>query len=471
MLPLMGAILIPLSLAFWSKPERLLKLVIIAGIFPAAAVLQLGGFCLQPTLAPGLTFISYIVLQKLLGVRYPGEASVRTLSMGMLFNLIWAVLGSQIMPRLFRNEVLVWPQKQDAAGTLSLLAPNFGNITQDAYLIINVVLMVLTAQYLTRRNLDIAEFYKTYVFTGWLLVGICVWQFAARTVHVPFPRSFFYSNTGWSVLDAQTAGPVPRINASFTEPAACASYLAGVVFSTIWLTLKGYRVRGMRALIWASSIALCLTTSTTGFGAIAVGLILLPVLVVLTGHSRLLGRIGQLAMIGALILGVAGATVATFSPKVITAAQSVASGTAEKKQSASYQERSQVDLDSMAAFRNTYGLGTGWGSNRSSSLIPGLLATIGIIGVICLLVFDWQLAKAAGWAIRVAPLSMEGMAIEGFLAAIVGRLIAAILSSPTIGMPDFYVMLGIVIAAISRIKLEAWSRGTVTRSHALERHE
>jgi hypothetical protein len=467
----MGAILIPLSLVFWSRPERLLKLVLIAGIFPAAAVLQLGGFCLQPTLAPGLAFISYVVLQKLLGVRYPGEGNVRTLSMGMLFNLVWAVLGSQIMPRLFRNEVLVWPQKQDAAGTLSLLAPNFGNVTQDAYLIINVVLMVLTAQYLTRKHIEIAEFYKTFVFTGWLLVGICVWQFAARTVHVPFPRSFFYSNTGWSVLDGQTAGPVPRINASFSEPAACASYLAGIVFSTLWLTLKGYRVRGMRPLIWASSVALCLTTSTTGFGTVAIGLMLLPVLVVVTGHSRLLGRIGQLGMIGALILGVAGATVATFSPKVITAAQSVASGTAEKKQSSSYQERSQVDLDAMAAFRATYGLGTGWGSNRSSSLIPGLLATIGIVGVISLLVFDWQLAKAAGSALRSAPLSGEGMAIEGFLAAIAGRLIAAILSSPTIGLPDFYVMLGIVIAAISRIRLGTATRETFFRSHSAECHE
>lgn len=36
MLPLMGASLIPLGLAFWSKPEHLLQLVPVAGFFSAA---------------------------------------------------------------------------------------------------------------------------------------------------------------------------------------------------------------------------------------------------------------------------------------------------------------------------------------------------------------------------------------------------------------------------------------------------
>ncbi|GBR08182.1 hypothetical protein [Acetobacter oeni] len=454
-LPLMGIILFPLCLIFWMKPARLLEILLIAGIFPAASALTLGGLAVQPSLVPGLAFLSYFFLQKLLGAKYPGETDVMRLCMPMIFATAWALFGSIAMPRLFHNQVLVWPQKQDAVGAQTLLAPSFGNITQDIYLFLNVLLMVCAAQYLTRYQVRLSRLYYAYLIAGWMVVFLCVWQFASRTAGVPFPKTFLYSNTGWAVLDSQVAGPVPRINASFSEPAACATYLVGVLFSTVWVTLKGYRVPRMKPLIAASALSICLTTSTTGFATVAAGALLLPIMVIVTGASRLLGRLGQLGMIAAVLLGIGGLVVATFVPKVVTAAQNVAAGTAEKKDSASYKERSQADADSLTEFFQTYGLGVGWGSNRSSSLIPGLLATVGIIGVAGLMMFDWRVVRAAGQAMQMAPGSADCLVIEGMLAAVLGRLIAAIMSAPTIGMPDFYVMIGTVIAAITRIRLAA----------------
>ncbi|MFT8806537.1 MAG: hypothetical protein ABF876_15920 [Acetobacter aceti] len=41
------------------------------------------------------------------------------------------------------------------------------------------------------------------------------------------------------------------------------------MLSTLWLTLKDYRV--WRVLIWVSNIVLRRTTSTTDFGAMAIG--------------------------------------------------------------------------------------------------------------------------------------------------------------------------------------------------------
>ncbi|NHO30963.1 hypothetical protein [Acetobacter fallax] len=458
-LPLMGAILFPLCLIFWTKPSRLLEFLLIAGIFPAASALTLGGLAVQPSLVPGLAFLSYIVLQKMLGVRYPGQTDVMRLCAPMIFSTAWAIFGSLAMPRLFHNQVLVWPQKLDAFGARTLLAPSFGNVTQDIYLLLNVALMVYAAQYLTRYQVSIARMYYAFLVAGWMVVVLCVWQFAARTAGVPFPKTFLYSNTGWSVLDSQVAGPVPRINASFSEPAACATYLAGVLFSTVWVTLKGYRVRGVKPLIAASGLCLCLTTSTTGFATVAIGALLLPVMVVATGAARLLGRVGQLAMIAAVLLGVSGLVVATFIPKAVTGAQSVVSGTAEKKDSASYKERSQADADAVSEFVETYGLGVGWGSNRSSSLVPGLLATVGAIGVIGLMMFDWRVIRAAGWALKTMPGCTECLVIEGMLAAVLGRLIAAIVSAPTIGMPDFYVMIAVAIAAVTRIRMAVRTTG------------
>ncbi|MFT8718009.1 hypothetical protein [Acetobacter sp.] len=454
-LPIMGMILFPLCLLFWMNPERQIQLVLIGGIFPAAAALILGGICVQPSLVPGLAFLSYVALQKILGARYPGQKEVMYLSGPMIFNGVWAVFGSLVMPRLFHNQVLVWPQKADAAGTQVLLAPSFGNISQDGYLVINIILMVLAAQYLTRNQIDMKKFYGAFVVAGWMVVFICFWQFAARTAHLPFPKEFFYSNTGWAVLDGQMAGPVPRINGSFTEPAACATYLTGVIFSSVWLTLKGYKFRTIKPLIIAATLSLCITTSTTGFAALAIGMILLPFMVVATGAARLLGRLGQFAMIGAVVLGMSTLIVVTFAPQVVAGVQKVSADTASKKDTASYKERTQADTDAITACMETYGLGTGWGSNRSSSLVPGLLASVGIIGCIALLIFDVRLMLTAKTALTVAPGSDYCLVIEGFIAAILGRLIAALTSAPTIGMPDFYVMIAITIAAIARVRMMA----------------
>ncbi|AQS84639.1 MAG: hypothetical protein ABF876_06925 [Acetobacter aceti] len=452
-LPIMGMIMFPLCLLLWSRPDRLLQLILIGGIFPAAAALILGGLCIQPSLVPGLAFLSYVSLQKMLGARYPGQKEVMYLSAPMIFNGAWAVFGSLVMPRLFHNEVLVWPQKADAAGVQVLLAPSFGNISQDGYLVVNIILMIFGAQYLTRPLIDMRKFYGAFVLAGWLVVFIAFWQFASRMAGVPFPKEFFYSNTAWTVLDGQMAGPVPRINGSFTEPSACATYLAGVMFSCIWLTIKGYTFPTIKPLIIASTLGLCLTTSTTGFVTVAIGMILLPFMVVATGAGRLLGRLAQFAMIGAVVVGVSGLMVVTFAPQVVAGVQRVSEGTASKKDSASYKERTQADTDAMAACMGTYGLGTGWGSNRSSSLVPGLLASVGIIGCVALLMFDIRLMLAAKAALNAAPGGDYSLVIEGFIAAILGRLIAALTSAPTIGMPDFYVMIAITIAAIARVRM------------------
>lgn len=95
----------------------------------------------------------------------------------------------------------------------------------------------------------------------------------------------------------------------------------------------------------------------------------------------------------------------------------------------------------------------GWGSNRASSLLPGLLSTIGLVGVIGLLVFDWKLLRAAMQARQSTPPGPERLVIEGVIPAIVGRLIAACLSAPTVGFLDFYLLVAMLIAAIARVGL------------------
>jgi len=443
---------LPLCLIWWSKPDRLLALIMFTGLFPAASVVALGSLGIQPSLAPALAFMSYVVLQYLLRARYSGDRDALQGSVPFLLVVAWTVAGSMLLPRLFADAVLVWPQKNDSVGARVLLQPTFGNITQDCYLFLNAAVFLLAACYMTKRSFRIGQVYTVYIYGGWFLVGVCFWQMAHRLAHIPFPETLFYSNPSWAILNTQMAGPVPRINATFTEPAACASYLSGVIFSAIWLTVRGYRRPAVVWLIPAAILALMITTSTTGFAALAIGAMLLPAYALLSGSMNLFGRLAKLAMLGLGVAGVGVLVLLTVAPNIGPAAMAVVQGTASKQDSDSYRERSQADHDSMVLGLETFGLGAGWGSNRASSLIPSLVSTIGYFGVAGLLTADWLILRNAMRMRHRAPQSREGMVIDGMVAALLGRIVAACLSGPTLGMPDFYLMMALVVAATVRIR-------------------
>lgn len=467
--PMVGMILFPLCLLLWARPTTMLHILLFAGVLPAAAALIVGGLGVQPAMVPALAFISFVLLQWIMGVRYPGDRTVMTLCFPFILVVMWTVVGSLIMPRLFMNQVMVWPQKGDTVGGRVLLSPNFGNISQDIYLIINTALMVISARFLTRNDVSIEKLYRTFLLSGWGVVIICMWQLAHRLAGVPYPDIFFYSNPGWAVLNTQMAGPVPRINASFSEPAACAMFLCQILFSCVWIVLQGYSIAGAKWLIPASAFALACTTSTTGFATVAVGLCLLPVAIMLTGATRLMGNILRLVVGGAAVVGCGILVLVTAVPQVVPAAQNVYQSTTEKQQSQSYQDRSQADSDSMALVGETYGLGVGWGSNRASSLIPSLLSTIGIIGGIGLLIFDGLLLRAAMHARRTVSPGPERLVIDGMLSALAGGIVAACISSPTLGLLNFYLLIGMLIAAIARVDLQ--SRETVVQNSVAEFQE
>ncbi|WP_367159733.1 hypothetical protein ABUE34_11695 [Kozakia baliensis] len=451
---LLGAFLIPLCLLWWNRPERLIELTLIVGIFQAAAVATIGGLGLQPPIGPSLAFLSFVALQFLLGARYPGSALALRICLPFILVGVWTVVGSLLLPRLFEDAVLVWPQKGDSVGGRILLAPSSGNFTQDGYLVLNQIMLVFAACYFTKTNLKVDRFYKAYLLGGWIVCIVCFWQMAHRTAGVPFPDIFFYSNPSWAILDTQMAGPVPRINATFTEPAACASYLTGTIFSTIWIIIRGHRLRMASWLVPVSIMALCITTSTTGYAALVVGAPMLMLYAISTGSAPLIRRLSALSLIGVCFAGGGWLAASALAPQALSAASSVMSDTSKKQQSASYQERSQADADSLEVAAQTWGLGAGWGSNRASSLIPALLATIGVFGLIGLIFADWKILHAGLMACRRAgtEYKAEALAIDGMIGGLIGRVTAACISGPTLGTLDFYTMIALIAASVARVK-------------------
>jgi hypothetical protein len=446
--------LLPLCLVWIMSPDKLLRLMAMVSCFEAAAAFVIGGFGVQPGLVPTLAFMGYVLLQFLLGARYPGTAAVWRLAFPFVLVTFWAVASSYLMPRVFEGTVSVWPQRQAFPYVLTPLVPNPSNINQDISLVINCAFMILAACYLTRSRVSLAPFLRAYLMSGFIVAGVSAWQFASRVAGVPFPDELFYSNPGWAILTAQNIGAVPRINGPFSEPAALAGYMASIVCATGWLLLQGRRERMFKWLFAVGLMTMAISTSTTGFAVLA--LVSAGVIVAaLVGRStRMIAAIVKIGLPLALAIGGMLLVASVFVPSFNQNVAAVFDATVNKQQSSSYEDRTGADLDSLAEVFATYGLGVGWGSNRSSSLIPGLLAGLGIPGCAALIWFAAALLRQTR-AVRRAGCSREQlMVMDACGGALVGFLLAAVVSGPSITSTVFFFLLGLLIACSVRAQID-----------------
>jgi hypothetical protein len=448
-----GIIFLPLCLYFWRSPARLLELVMIGAVFSAAAVIVVGGYGVMPALVPAALFINIFVLKLCFGERYPAERLALSVMFPFIAIVVCALASSFIMPRLFEGDVMVWPQKSFIMAR-SPLAPNSGNYTQDMYLLANALLAVTAAPYLTREGFNLRRLLDAYFVASLLVVFISLWQFAGNTLHIWYPTDFFLSNPGWAQLSEESIGTLTRLNGPFSEPSALAAYLCGTVSAAGWMIFNGDRARLPRLALICGLAILLLCTSTTGYIALAImiGLLLLHTFIASSPATR--RRVLTGAIIAGTISFIVIATIPILAPSVANEAEMVVTGTLNKNQTSSYNDRTTADRDSLRAMAASDFLGVGWGSTRSSSLLPGLCAAIGAWGLLGLLWFTASLYRHLAIAHRLADASTRSV-MRGCNAAILGTLISAFISAPTISSPDFYLLLALLVATAARVRHEA----------------
>jgi hypothetical protein len=451
-----GLVFLPICLYFWRSPIRLLQLVLVGSVFPAAAAIVLGGFGIMPALVPASLFMLYFMLSLILGERFPAEKTVLSVLWPFMAVVAGAIVSSLLMPRLFEGAILVWPQKISSGIFVKQpLAPNSGNYTQDMYLLANAALAVTAAVYLTRPGLNLRRLLDTYFVSGLIAVAIALWQFANSVAHVPFPSTFFLSNPGWALLSTQTMGSLTRLNGTFSEPSSLAGYLCGSVSAAAWVIFNGDKARLPRAMLYSGLLVILLCTSATGYATLAIMAAILLVHSFLVAAPEIKRRVATGALIATVLAGFAVVTVPLIAPGVATEAQEIFGATVNKQQSDSYAARTTSDHDSMTAMYESYGLGVGWGSNRSSSLGPGLCASVGVWGIFGLLVFGALLLRHMRIARLLSADAGPRMVMHGCAAGLLGTLVATMLSGPTIASPDFYLLLALLIATGARVRHDA----------------
>ena len=210
-------------------------------------------------------------------------------------------------------------------------------------------------------------------------------------------------------------------------------------------------------------LALVASTSTTGFTVLAIGAVMLFAYGLTRAPRAVAARIFifELPLAAVAILG--GFALATLSTQVEESFALVAQMSLGKAEGDSFATRTRWDLDSLGVLVPSYGLGAGWGSVRASSLVPGLLANLGVYGFALLAWFVARLVRQVARARRLATEVGPLMALDGFATAAIGQVVAALVSAPALNTLDFYVVVGALIACAARLESGAAQARTALR--------
>jgi len=252
---------------------------------------------------------------------------------------------------------------------------------------------------------------------------------------------------------------VLRTNGPFAEPASLAFYLSGIIYSAGWVLVRGHRSRMAWGVLVTAIVLQGMSTSTTGYVVLGGGGAFLLVYGLTVAPPALAGRILRIGVPFAVLLAVGVLAAASLDTGFARALDEVVQQTLAKSQGVSYEERTSLDSDCLAVLWPSLGLGAGWGSVRASSLGPGLLANLGIPGVLPVLWFAWRLRLAVRQARAATRSADRRLVIDAMAGALVGTVVAAAVSAPMITNVDFYLCLAVLIGVVARVQAEAgWRR-------------
>ena len=345
--------------------------------------------------------------------------------------VFYGIAAAILAPRIFAGSMDVAPMRPLSVGGLFAtvaLEPSSQNLTSAFYLF-GTLIAAISAFILARYVKDGTDTLITAaIVVGWahMALGLIV-ALAAGT-----PLDAFFEllrNGNYSQLSHSLQGFI-RIRGIFPEASGFAE------FGFAWFVINAelwYRSIRPKA---TGSVALCLagilffSTSSTAYVGLAAYLVWFigRALFVRTAiEGKRLAQFGA----GALAIAAVLSVVLLINQEFVTRfADLVEQMTVGKSSSSSGEQRLFWALQGLDAFRNSFGVGIGPGSFRSSSFLTAVAGSTGIVGILSftlyvLRVFEPSRRSSYG-RVEMAELTIGG----AFAAAAILSLIPAAVSSP-----------------------------------------
>ncbi len=350
-------------------------------LFGSTLALSLGGI----GILPAQLFLAFFAIRafNLAGGKTLADAvSLDKPGFWLLCTCVWGVVGAILLPRLLHGSTLVYPVDRSSKDVLlQPLAPVSGNLSQSIYCISDVIVYCSMYAFLKYRGV-----YRTLANTIFLLAFLDV---IAGCLDIVFHAAGIdamsvLKTAQFADLTGEEMGGLVRISGTFSETSAYSGFTLPLFIFCLNLWLVGYRTKIAGALALATGVLLLLSTSGTAY----VGLAAYSGVLVFSRP----GVISRLASVRKQRLGVIGACVGLlvvlyvmlFLPGVVKALSDFFdTAVLSKAGSSSGVERMGWNAQGVTNFFDTYGIGVGLGSIRTSSFLVVVLANLGVVGVVC----------------------------------------------------------------------------------------
>lgn len=346
-------------------------ILIVSCIFQVSSVVNLG----STIIAPYLICEFFIIVRSYKSFLKLNNSLPRVISLVLLF-LIWVVVISIFGPIFFENYMVVG-KDLDAAyeSGLDKLKFSNSNINQILYAILNFSTMI--ALYFNRYKVRVCDIERAFIISVIFSVFFGVWQILSHTLYIPFPEDFIFPGHG---LYDKSVSDYYRMSSVFGE----ASYFGGYISAAFWglYILKKSFFRYI--LLFLSFICVLVSFSGSAYVTFLFGFVLCLI------HFKANYRNIKYFFILLFVLIV---VIFTSSLGI-----SILEFVNAKQDSESSAIRFWVTITSLSLFIDSWGLGIGLGSSRSSSFIVDLLTGTGLIGTILFVSFIikllWPLRKS-----------------------------------------------------------------------------
>ncbi|WP_233862411.1 hypothetical protein [Paraburkholderia adhaesiva] len=301
----------------------------------------------------------------------------------LLCTSLWGVFGAIVLPRLLRGSTLVFPVDRTMSGAVMLqrLGPVSGNLSQATYCLGDVVLYGCMYALLKYRGA-----YRALATGIFLLafLDVLAGVIDVGTHAVGLDVMSVIKTAQYADLSGEVMGGLIRISGTFSEASAFASFTLPLFAFCLNLWLVGYRRKVAGALAFGTGMLLLLSTSGTAYAGLGTYLLV-----------QLFSRPGRIARSAVarkqrlwILCACAGVLAALYAvlflPGVVKVlGDFVNLAVLGKAASDSGVERMSWNAQGVKNFFDTYGIGVGLGSIRSSSFLVVVLANLGVVGVVC----------------------------------------------------------------------------------------
>ena len=365
----------------------------------------------------------------------------------LLLFCFYGVANAVIGPRLFAGQVTVFPMRPDpAAGLFNLipLAPTSQNLTAGSYLL--GALLLAIASYVFCRARGAADtLIKMAVWGGWFFVVTGLLDLVSRGTPVEDALAVF-RNGDYVQLSGDVDGFV-RIRGLMPEAStfAGACFTFFVINAELWY--RSIRSSPTGLLTTLTGLLLVMSTSSTAYVALAGYSIFFFLRAILLPGALPQGKMVQVAVFGFVVLFFVSIAMVLVPALPEAIYKMIYTMTVDKSNSELGRQRMFWAMLGVKGFLESYGLGIGPGSFRSSSMIMAIIGSMGIIGLasfVMYLLAVFQPLRRSSWGMGADRIQTLGGGIAS--AAVVSLIPAAVGSPQPSPAATFSILVGAALA-------------------------